>query len=293
LAIAAYAVRLILNDVVGNDVPYATFYVAAVLSAVLAGRVGGFAALVAGGIAANLSFVDPSSTLHLGSHPIASVLLYSLVCSALILLTHYQVATSQREKQLNRKLELVRGELQHRIRNFITVVQALAVQTGRSSTDSADFDIKFTKRLQALAGAQEILDDPKHSSAGLTKLIERTLAPFDIGERVEVLGSAPVRVSEDVAVGLALILNELATNALKYGALSTSGGKVSIECDESSDRIRLVWVEEGGPTVSAPSRKGFGTRLINSALPKGCGTAQLDYRPHGLRCTIDFACVEN
>jgi two-component sensor histidine kinase len=244
-------------------------------------------------MAANLSFVEPVAALELGGRSGASLLLYMLVGSALILLTHQQVAATQREKELNRKLELVRGELQHRIRNFITVVQALAVQTGRSSSDSADFDSKFTKRLQALAGAQQILDDPKHSSAGLSKLIERTLAPFDIGDRVSLSNCAEARVSEDVAIGLALVLNELATNALKYGALSNSVGKVSIECERLNKSARLVWLEESGPKVSAPSRKGFGTRLITSALPKGCGAVDLDYRTDGVRCTIDFACVEN
>jgi two-component sensor histidine kinase len=291
LAAVAYSARLVLIGAVGNDVRYATFYVAAVLSVLIAGPLAGFVALLAGGVAANLSSAEPIGQLLIEGRSAGSLLLYACVCSVLILVTHQQVATSQREKELNRKLQLVRGELQHRIRNFITIVQALAVQTDRSSTDPADFNIKFTKRLQALAGAQEILDDPKHSSAGLGKLIERTLAPFDIGERVAIDGCAELRVSEDVAVGIALVLNELATNALKYGALSVSCGKVSIECNATGDRARLVWSEEGGPKVSPPSRHGFGSRLINSALPKGCGATHLDYRATGVCCSIDFVCI--
>lgn len=290
-AMMAFLVRLPLTAFVGDEVPYATFYAAVVLSVIAAGPVGGVAALVAGGLAGNVSFVDPAGTLHLSDRSLGSLILYGLVGVSLVALTHRLAATSQREKELNQKLQLVRGELQHRIKNFITVVQALAIQTGRSSIDAADFDVRFTKRLQALAGAQALLDDPKHSTAGLAMLIQRILAPFEVGDRMQLAIKSEVRISEDIAVGLALILNELATNALKYGSLSVGDGTVSIEAERRGDRACILWREKGGPKVSEPSRSGFGSRLIRSALPHGRGTAKIDYGARGVTCRIDFACV--
>ncbi len=290
-AAAACLIRLPLTPLLSNEMPYATFYAAVVLGVMVAGWRAGVIALVTGGLLANFWFVPPIGRFNHTGPGMWSMLVFALVAGTLIGFTQQLVATSQRERELNEKLRLVRGELQHRIKNFITVVQALAIQTGRSSTDAADFDSKFTKRLQALAGAQALIDDPKYASAGLSLLIQRILAPFDVGERVQVAATTEVRVSEDVAVGLALILNELATNALKYGALSSPDGKVSIGCERSGDRARLTWIEDGGPPASAPSSSGFGTRLIRSALPRNLGAAVIDYEPAGVRCRIDFACT--
>jgi two-component sensor histidine kinase len=291
LAAAAVALRLLVAPLVGSEAPYTLSYAAIVLSVASAGSLAGVFALLTGGLAGNLIFVGSLGEPNFTGSAVWALLMYLAVGGALLVFTERLVTTNQREKELNRKLHLVRGELQHRIKNFITVVQALAVQTGRSSSDAADFDEKFTKRLRALAGAQALVDDPKHSSAGLGLLLERTLAPFSETERLKVASAPDVRVNEDVAVGLALILNELATNALKYGSLSTPDGKVSITVERFGDRARLVWVEQGGPGVVAPSRNGFGTRLIRSALPHGRGTAEIEYRPRGLRCRIDFACL--
>jgi len=291
-AVIAFLLRLAFTPFVGVEVPYATFYAAVVLSVIVAGPIGGVAALLAGAVLGNTLFVVPVGTLHLSGAPLGSLFLFGLVAGSLIALTDKLVATSRREKELNQKLQLVRGELQHRIKNFVTVVQALAIQTGRSSTDAADFDLKFTKRLQALAGAQALLDDPKHSTAGLAMLIRRILAPFDIDERLQVTITSEVRVSEDVALGLALILNELATNALKYGSLSGENGTVLIEAERHGDRAHIVWREKGGPRVSEPPRSGFGTRLIRSALPHSRGAVKIDYGVRGVSCRIDFACEE-
>lgn len=291
LAAAAFVVRAALNPVVDSEVPYTIFFAAVVVAVLWRGWIAGATALVLGGVGANLILVGPLGTASLSGPRVWALFVYAIVGVILLGLTHHLQTVNQREQDLNRKLQLVRGELQHRIKNFITVVQALAVQTGRTSTDPADFDAKFTKRLRALAGAQTLLDDPKHSSAGLGLLIERTLAPFDLGDRVKVASASEMRISEDTAIGLALILNELATNALKYGSLSSADGNVLIDCECLRGRARVVWREQGGPVVSKPSRKGFGTRLIHSALGQGSGSAEIDYRPDGVRCVMEFACV--
>lgn len=287
---AALITRLALDPVLAPEVPYATFYAAVVAAVMWRGRTAGATALVAGGLVANVVFVEPIGKLSLSAPNAWALLTYTLVAGILLLLTQQLMVANQREKEMNRKLQLVRGELQHRIKNFVTVVQALAVQTGRSSVDAADFDAKFTKRLHALAGAQSLLDDPKHSSAGLAMLIERTLSPFDVAGRVKIASAPEVRISEGTAIGLALVLNELATNALKYGSLSVAEGTVFIECDHVGSRAHLIWSEHGGPAVCRPTRRGFGTRLIQSAL-NGSGNAEVEYQPDGVRCKMEFGCV--
>lgn len=291
LAAAAYLVRMPLTSLVGREVPYATFYAAVVLATIWGGWIAGATALVVGGLAANIMLVEPIGAPSLSEPNLGALLVYALVAAMVLIITHRLVRTAHREMDLNRQLELVRGELQHRIKNSLTVVQALAVQTSRSSTDTADFDAKFTRRLQALAGAQSLISDSTHSAAGLAMIMERTLSPFDLSGSIRMENASQVRIGEDAAIGLALILNELATNALKYGALSTSTGTVLIECGLVDDLARICWSEQGGPPVSPPSRKGFGTRLIKSALGQANGTVEIDYRQDGVRCTIELPCL--
>jgi two-component sensor histidine kinase len=288
---AALIVRMPLNSVVGREVPYATFYVAVMLATLWRGWLAGAVALIAGGLTANTVLVEPIGNLSLSAPHIWSLLVYAAVAGVLLIVTNQLVSTTNRERNLNKKLELIRGELQHRIKNSLTVVQALAVQTARSSTDTVDFDAKFSRRLQALAGAQSLIHQSPHSATGLALIIERTLAPFDLADGVKMNIPSEVRIGGDAAIGLALVLNELATNALKYGALTSPTGRVLIECDLLDGRARVHWCERGGPAVLAPSEQGFGTRLIRSALSQSNGKAEIEYRQDGLTCKIQLPCL--
>jgi two-component sensor histidine kinase len=291
LVAGAFFVRMPLNSVVGREVPYATFYGAVLLATMWGGWVAGLTTLILGGVTANIMLVEPIGRLSLSRPNVWALVVYILVAAMVLIVTHRLVMTRHRERELNKKLELVRGELQHRIKNSLAVVQALAVQTARSSSDTAEFDAKFTRRLQALAGAQSLIHESKQSAAGLALVIERALVPFDLAGSVKMTTASQVRIGEDAAVGLALILNELATNALKHGALSTPAGTVLIECDVRDSQARINWCEQGGPAVSPPSRKGFGTRLIHSALSQANGTVDVDYRQDGVRCVIGVPCI--
>lgn len=291
LAVLAWAVRLPIEPYLQLQSPYATFFIAIVLGAMWGGRIAGFTALVAGGAIANIALIEPAGGTHFASTQLWALLTYAIVGSVLLVLADRMTHISRRERELNRKLQLVRGELQHRIKNFISIAQALSSQTGRTSSNIEEFEGKFSKRLHALAGAQSLIDDPSHSSAGLALLIEQTLAPFQLDDRVELVSAPEIRVGEDVALGLALVLNELATNALKYGALSCPGGKVTLSCDKQGDRVSLLWREENGPRVTEPEHSGFGTRLITAALPRSAGSVRIDYPPEGVVCRIEFGCM--
>ena len=182
--------------------------------------------------------------------------------------------------------QMLIGELNHRVKNTLAIVQSLAHQTFRGSTSPKESIRTFESRLEALGGAHNLLTRQRWTGAGLKEIVENALAPFCTGDRCTIEGPE-ANLSPQVAVNLALALHELATNAVKYGALSTEGGEVSVSWTTSSDIFDLVWREEGGPAVKAPEREGFGTRLINRLMASQAGgKVDLDFAPDGVRCRL-------
>ena len=182
---------------------------------------------------------------------------------------------------------LLVGELNHRVKNTLAIVQSLSHQTFRPGQPPEESIKAFEGRLQALAGAHNLLTRENWEAAGITDVVSAALDPFCSDERCRVSGP-PVRVPPQTAVSLALAIHELATNASKYGALSDGQGRVSVEWRRLEQQLWLEWREEGGPRVSAPTRQGFGTRMLSRALARElAGTVTLTYDPVGVRCTIE------
>jgi two-component system, chemotaxis family, CheB/CheR fusion protein len=196
-------------------------------------------------------------------------------------------------KRAEQERELLARELSHRVKNTLAVVEALASQTTGNTVE--EFREKFAGRLHALAEAHTMLLDSDWRSVELEALIEQALLPYHVeeGQRARIAGT-PVTVTPKQALGLRLIVHELATNAVKYGALSTEKGKLDVSwrtarTDGGQRQVRLVWKERGGPAVNAPDQTGFGARLIKSACEYDLeGEARLDYAPKGLSCEITF-----
>jgi two-component system CheB/CheR fusion protein len=168
------------------------------------------------------------------------------------------------------RLRLLLGELSHRVRNTLTVVQSMARETFRDEIAHESLN-RFSDRLGALAVAHDLLVDSDWAGAKLHDLVERQLAPI-IGvrkERVQIEGPE-VTLSPDTATRFGLILHELGTNALKHGSLSSSKGIVRLHWDWASQggekRLRVNWIESGGPEVPADAQPGFGTFLIEQGL---------------------------
>lgn len=194
-------------------------------------------------------------------------------------------------REAQRVQELLLAELDHRVKNLILVIQAIARQTVRGARDLAGFEGVFNHRLDALAAAHGLLTRERWNGARLGDLVGRVLMSFDLHEAGAVRTDGPdVFLQPSTTVALSLALHELATNASKYGALSTAGGRVDLTWRiDPAGRFRLTWVESGGPRVAAPSRKGFGTFLIEEALASEPGRrVHLDYAPDGLRCEMCF-----
>lgn len=191
-------------------------------------------------------------------------------------------------KRWEQHQRLLVGELNHRVKNTLAIVQSLAHQTFRGSSVPKEIVSAFEGRLRALAQAHNLLTRENWDSADLRTLVEAALkvhAPtmdrFD-------LDGPPVRLDPQSAVTITIAVHELATNAAKYGALSAPGGRVRVCWAAANDRFRLTWQETGGPKVKPPSERGFGSRMIEQALPRELGgTVTLDYAPGGVVCTID------
>ena len=199
---------------------------------------------------------------------------------------------SEVEQQLYQdQLRLMINELNHRVKNTLATVQSMAAQTMRGETDLGVAYGKFESRLMSLSEVHGILTREHWHGAELTEVVERALRPFlgDGRERVRIEGPQ-VWLQPGPALALALVFHELATNAVKYGALSNAGGRVALHwrLDADGERLELTWAESDGPPVSPPTRKGFGTRLIERGLRGDLrGAASLRYEPSGLVCAME------
>ena len=188
--------------------------------------------------------------------------------------------------------KLLVGEIKHRIKNSLATVQAIARQTLTSAShDEID---AFVGRLQALAGAHDVLTTENWNRAPLEQVVARAIGVFDDidNERFVIDGRSYVWIDADRSSRLAMVLHELATNAIKYGALSNATGQVMISWDthsmEEGRQLQLFWQEVGGPQVSKPERAGFGSSMIQRALQGESSKVTVDYDPAGLRVQFDL-----
>ncbi|EJL34693.1 PAS domain S-box [Caulobacter sp. AP07] len=192
-------------------------------------------------------------------------------------------------KSAEQRQQLLLDEVDHRAKNTLASVQSIAMQTLRHAEHPSTFTTAFVERIQALARAHELLTEASWQGAALADVIDRTLkvhAPPGSGARVSLSGPA-VRLGPNAAVTLNMAFHELATNAIKYGALSTPDGRVDVEWTADAGAITINWRESGGPKVAVPSRRGFGSRLIEQALAREMdGEARLVFLSEGLWCHL-------
>ena len=189
--------------------------------------------------------------------------------------------------------KLLINELNHRVKNTLAIVQGLAGQSFRKLDNSAEAQRTFDARLSALAAAHSLLTEQNWEAARLVDTIANALeatAGSDVA-RFELEGP-DFSLQPQVAVALAMIVHELSTNAIKHGALSQDGGRVRVVwtlVEEGEDcLLTLDWLETGGPPVSEPERRGFGTRLIQRGLAgEKDNRVTMKFRPEGLRCRFE------
>ncbi len=196
------------------------------------------------------------------------------------------------QKRADSHREMLVEELNHRVKNTLATIQAMATHTLRGSPDPKAFQEAFIGRLHAIAVAHEILTKTDGGQVGLVDLIQRQIGPYVAMDRDQlVLNGDDMTLAPNLAHALGLVLHELTTNAAKYGALSTAAGRIEIAWLEVPDgcppHVRLTWREVGGPPVATPTRTGFGSRLIETSLSHAIdGQAKISYDTSGLHAVL-------
>jgi len=191
-------------------------------------------------------------------------------------------------KQAEDRQRVLMAELDHRVKNTLAKVQAMAWQTMRITRSADEFNEAFGARLQALAQAHDMLNRAGQDWASLEQTVYEALGPLGGLEDGRTVASGdPVRLSGRAVLTLSIVLHELATNAAKHGALSSPDGRADVTWRGGEGKVELVWKESGGPTVAAPSRRGFGLRLISDSISYELGgEAVFEFDPRGLICSI-------
>jgi two-component sensor histidine kinase len=186
---------------------------------------------------------------------------------------------------------MLTAELSHRVKNILAVVQILAERSASHAASIAEGLEVFRGRLQALAAAHDALIAGNWDWASLASLARTALEPYlGDGERIH-LDLQDLRLEPEVALTLALGLHELATNAAKYGALSSPTGRIDlaarVHAGEHGEELRIMWQENGGPQVAPPTVVGFGTTWLSQAVEyQHNGRVELDWRRQGLVCRL-------
>jgi PAS domain S-box-containing protein len=202
--------------------------------------------------------------------------------------------TAHREDN-NRCKKLI-DELNHRVKNTLATVQSIVVQALRRPAEPQAIREAIESRLLALSRSHDLLTSTNWAGSGLHDLVDVALHPFEViaerGERFTVTGEN-IHLPPNITLSLAIGLHELATNALKYGAFSNELGTIAIDWsvvrNGTGDRLVLHWRESGGPPVSKPTGKGFGSWVLERGLAHELnGQVTTDYSPEGLVCTIDM-----
>ena len=193
------------------------------------------------------------------------------------------------EHMAREALNLINQELKHRVKNTLAVLGAMATQTFREVSSKADLE-KYLGRLAAFGRAQDLLTAANWAEAPLQDVINTALAPYRADERRFTVRGPPLVVKSRQALALSLAIHELATNALKYGALTVSSGHVSVTWsteDHETSKFVFIWQELGGPPASKPARLGFGSRLISRVLQEDFrGSVEVTYKSTGLICRL-------
>ena len=196
-------------------------------------------------------------------------------------------------KQAEERQDRLIAELDHRVKNVLARVAVVAMQTRQGSSSMDEFVKALDGRIQSMAAAHSLLSQSRWQGVGLTDLVRHQLAPYVTDVNTSISGPNIV-LTAAATQAIAMVLHELATNAAKYGALSTSDGRVSVNWDRRSsgnpaENLMIAWREIGGPPVAAPIQSGFGTNLIRNLIPHELGgTVDLAFASDGVYCKIEF-----
>ena len=185
------------------------------------------------------------------------------------------------------------AELDHRVKNVLATVSAVTSRTQDASGSVADFVAALDGRIKSMAATHQLLSSHQWKGILLSDLVRRELAPYAAHGNTEI-GGPDVILEAETAQAVSMVLHELTTNAAKYGALSTHGGRISVRWHRvmngnADARLCIEWQESGGPAVAAPDRSGYGMEVIRDLLPYELDSkVDLAFASAGVRCCIDI-----
>jgi len=182
---------------------------------------------------------------------------------------------------------LIHAELHHRIKNMLATVGAITNQSLRTATSMAHASAAIDGRFAALARAHDLLTRVSWDNATIDSTIRNAIEPFDQGSGRFIISGEDIRIASSAVIAFAMTLNELCTNTTKFGALTLPAGQVRLSWRVEGERLHFEWAESGGPPVSEPTRKSFGTRMIASLGLQLKGKVALDYKPGGFVYVLD------
>lgn len=295
LALAAgYLARLPIDRFIQGQIPYVTFFPAVLAASLLGGRWAGLLVVIAAAPLAVTKFEMAQQ------FPIAAIGVWLLVGSAIALTgglarsLNLKLRAERDELERTRtQLELVVNELGHRARNTFAILNAFTTKTAQGASSVEDFRDRLLERIRALTAAYSLLSErEKHAALDLDEIVRTALAPFEAAHSAQLRIDAGPPCSLNPATGMSMVLclHELATNAVKYGALSTPEGRVSCTWTFNGDgSCTLRWRESDGPKVAAPAQRGFGSRVIEAAVNnEPGGKVEHRFEADGVACDLTF-----
>jgi PAS domain S-box-containing protein len=195
-------------------------------------------------------------------------------------------------KRAEEHQRLLAAELDHRVKNILATVSAVASRTQDASLSQEQFAATLAGRIQSMAATHELLSGRQWKGVSLRELVRRELAPYMTGNNTDINGPE-LTVSPEAAQTVSMVLHELTTNAAKHGALSTEDGRVSVRWSRRNGQVGIEWHEIGGPAVATPERSGYGTDVIRDLIPYELGgTVELSFAYEGVRCVLSIPTAE-
>lgn len=267
--------------------PFLTIYPAVILAALFGGRGPGFLAAALAGTSQWGLFIPTLHWLAVASYALDAticVMLIDYINRTLDLL----LANIAREQQAKQHQLILSKELHHRIQNLFTVIQGVIRFSlpADGMISAAAVKDQLTDRLQSMSAANRAITDSLGEGVDLLDLIDSEIRGFK--SQVDVTGGAGLLLSPQMTQDLSLILHELVTNALKYGALSVAQGQISLRLDWASPVLTMDWREHGGPPVTPPRGSGFGSRLLGAFAKSFCQSVDASYPPSGFRYVLQI-----
>jgi two-component sensor histidine kinase len=267
------------------DVPYSPYLPAVFVAAAFGGERAGIAAAIGGAV---LGFMLDFGGAAQGLAAAVLIAVYSIVAALVILgvrrhrslVTHYRELTTRLDKEQHYR-EFVMKELQHRLRNKLATIHAVIRQALR---DYPAAWIRVDSRMRALLATDDLIANTDGRGCDIIDLLRLELDPY--GNVRFTLNGDPLFLPEKLAISLALMFHELATNAAKYGAFSTPHGLLHVSWTVTNDILSIVWDESGGPMITTSGKPGFGTQLLNAGLRPFNGKSEIAFLATGLHCMM-------